>query len=128
MKLILHLSYCTMSCGCYDYYYSFEEESKEKAEYDILELCEKLKGEIKQFNIKRDEVYQKRPKNYKDQKKNELWIEEYRNFLDKNPAPKYNISYKGHSIDLELFYEEDNFLNLNILTPEEFYEQNLPHV
>lgn len=126
MKLILNLSYYSEIFSSYDYYFSFEEESKEKAEYEILELCEKLKTEIKEFDIKRDEIYQKRPKSYKDEKRNEIWIKDYKNFLDQNPSPKYNISYKGHDIALELFYENDKFLNLSILTPEEFYLKNLP--
>jgi hypothetical protein len=126
MKLILYLYSCSEGCGTTDYYYSFEEESKEKAELDIFEICEKQNQKLEEYHSKLDAIQQKRPKSYRDESKNTKWMEEYLTFTIENPFPSTDIIYKNHEIDINLFYNENKFMDLTILTPDEFFERHLP--
>lgn len=129
MKLILHLYSYSEGCGTTDYYYSFEEESKEKAELDIFEICEKQNQKLLDHQSKFDAIQQKKPKSYRDESKNAKWMEEYLAFTTENPFPSTDIIYKNHKIDIYLFYSdyiEFKFMDLTILTPNEFFERHLP--
>lgn len=126
MKLILHLYSYSEGCGTTDYYYSFEEESKEKAELDIFEICEKQNQKLEEYYSKLDAIRQKRPKSFRDESKYYYWIEQYSTFLEENPSPSADIIYKNNKIDINLFYNENKFMDLIILTPDEFFERHLP--
>lgn len=129
MKLILRLTKFSYCCGSLDHYYSFEEDDKKKAEDDLFELAETRKKELDEYNLKSRTFLESLPPTHQMLKNKRLMdetLEKRKKFNEENIFPGYQIQYKGHFLDISLFYEDDQFLNPEIFTLDEFYQSNLP--